>query len=351
MTQKKKKIGLAEVREAIFRGDFGPPGQRFPGVKALAAQYAIGMDRAQEIFRCLREEGVLMLVQKSHYLSHGRIPADSPLGKMRQERNLIALLADHLESYYIPTFADSAAACLAKEGYRLITCIIREDNYRQVVRELYDMGVQGFLVLLFPDVVNQISRVAYIPCTTSGYDCTGAGIDSIVSGGSEQAKYLADMMLEAGCERFFFVTPRRETLDEKATYKAFFGRLREKTGTIASDMVITEQEVKNNSAFLGQKLTACKGRIGIVCTNEQLTQRVMQCCMENKIPVPDKVMLAAFRTKSPMNQQNRNIITVEENIEREATEAVNTLLKRIHGDASPPKLITVEPKVINRLKE
>ncbi len=347
----KKKAVLTEIREAIYRGDFGPPGQRFPSVKALATQYSIGMDRAQGFFYTLREEGVLTLKQKSHYLSHGRVPSDSPLGKLRQERKMIALLADHLESYYIPSFADSAAAYLTKEGYQIILSIVQGKNYRGVIDELYNMGVKGLLLLVDSNSSEQISRDAKIPCVISGYDCTEAGIDSIVSGGSEQAKHLADMMLEAGCERFFFVTPRRETLLEKASYNAFYNRLLQKSKINVSDMVIAEKEVKTNSKFLQQKLSECSGKVGIVCTNEQLTQYVMRCCIENKISVPDKVMLAAFRTKSPMNQQNRSIITVEENIEKEAAECVALVLKRIRGDDSPAKLITVEPKVVNRLKE
>ncbi len=348
MSEKNKNL-LAEIRETILRGDFGAPGQRFLGIKALATKYSIGMDRAQRIYYALREEGILMLKQKNHYLSHGRIPSDSPLGKMRWERKTIALLSDHLESYYIPSFADSAVLHLQKEGFRILISIIQQNNYREVIEELYEMGVQGFLLLVNADFGVKIARDAKVPCVISGYECTAQGIDSVVSGGSKQAEHLADLMLKAGCKRFFFVTPRREVLEEKATYNAFFNRLSQKTDVNITDMVITDKEVRRNSKIFLQRLLEHKVKTGIVCTNEQLSQYVVRCCAENAISVPDEVMLAAFRTRSPMNQQNRSIITVEENIDIEAYECVSMLLKRIRGDDSPAKLITVEPMVLNRL--
>lgn len=345
------KLSYETIRQRIEQNEFGTPGQPFMSIKEFSRRFSIGMDKAQAIFFELRDEGLIKLCRKKHYLSHGVVLSDSPLGKLRQERKLIAILADHLESYYIPSFADSAAAYLTKEGYQIILTIVHEKNYKSPIDELYNMGVRGLLLLVDSNSSEQISRNSKMPCVISGYDCTEFGVDSVVSGGSEQAKHLADMMLEAGCESFFFVTPRRETLEEKATYNAFYNRLLQKSKTNVSDMVIAEREVKNNSNFLLQKLSGAKGKVGIVCTNEQLTQYVMRCCMENKISVPDKVMLAAFRTKSPMNQQNRSIITVEENIEREAAECVALILKRIRGDNSPARLITVEPKVVNRLNE
>ncbi len=350
-TKNADRITYESIRQRIKQDEFGTSGQLFMSIKDFSRTFSIGMDRAQAIFSKLRDEGLIKLCRKKHYLSQGVISSDSPLGKMRKERKLVALLCDHVESYYIPTFADSVAAYLTKEGYQIILTIVHEKNYKSPIDELYNMGVRGLLLLVDSNSSEQISRNSKMPCVISGYDCTEFGVDSVVSGGSEQAKHLADMMLEAGCESFFFVTPRRETLEEKATYNAFYKRLLQKSKINVSDMVIAEKEVKNNSNFLLQKLSGSKGKVGIVCTNEQLTQYVMRCCMENKISVPERVMLAAFRTKSPMNQQNRSIITVEENIEKEAAECVALILKRIRGDNSPAKLITVEPKVVNRLKE
>ncbi len=353
MTKHNHKCGinLDVVRSKILNNEFGMPGDRFMSIKTFAQTFSIGMDRAQEIFYKLREEGIIMLKQKNHYLSHGKIPSDSSLGEIRKERKIIALLSDHLESYYIPSFADSVVAHLAKEGYQTIFSIIQKNEYRQVLRDLYDIGIQGFILLSDSDTSRLFYHEAKVPCVMIGYDFTECGIDSVVSGGSEQAKKIADMMIEAGCEEFFFVTPNRKNLEGKVTYNAFFKHLSGKDRTNVSDMVITEKEIKNNSNFLLQKLAQCSGKIGIVCTNEQLTQYVMQWCLENKISVPDKVMLASFRTKSPMNQHRREIITVEENIEKEAAECVALILKRIRGDNFPARLITVEPKVINRLNE
>ncbi|MBQ7032584.1 MAG: substrate-binding domain-containing protein [Clostridia bacterium] len=341
---------LTEVRRQILENRFGRPGDKFIGIRDLAAMFSVRTSTAQDVFETLRDEGILMFSQKKYFLSHGIIPSDSPLGKMRKERKLVALLCDHVESYYIPTFADSVAAYLQKEGYSLTLSLVTETSYRQDLRSLYDMGVQGFLVLPQFSLINKICRIANLPCVTSGYDCTEAGADCILSGGSRQAEMLADMMLEEGCKRFYFATPTREILEEKAIYKAFMVRLYERNVKIESDLIIGESEVRNNLNFL-RKLLAKKEKIGIVCTNEQVTHRIMRWCDNNNVSVPKELMLAAFRTKSPMNQQRGEIITVEENIEKEAAEAAAVLLQRIRGDTSPPKVIVVEPKMINRIKE
>lgn len=341
---------LTELRQLIRENHFGRPGEKFIGIRELAASFSLQTCTAQEIFKTLRDEGLLMLSGKKHYLSHGIIPSHSPLGKLRQERKIIALLTDHLESYYIPTFADSVAACLRKEGYFLETFHVSEEERLKELRLLYDMGVQGFLVLMDLASSNAICQMSNLPCATSGYDCTAVGADSVLSGGSEQAKAVADMMIEGGCTRFFFATPRRDVLEEKSIYTAFLARLRER-GILYDSDIITDKELKNNLNFLHRRLRVENEKIGVVCTNEQVTQRIMRFCDEHRVSVPEKVMVAAFRTKSPMNQQRREIITVEENIEKEAQEATAVLLNRIRGDTSPTKLIVVDPKVINRIMD
>lgn len=342
---------LTEVRHQILTDHFGHPGERFVGIREIAADFSVQTKTAQDIFEVLREEGLLMLFGKKHYLSHGTIPSDSPLGKIRQERKWIVIVCDHFESYYVPTFADRVADYLKKEGYTVVIYLTTEATCRQDLLKLYDMGVQGLLVFAEYSLTHKICRMSNIPCVSIGYDCTEARADSVLSGGSKHAKRLVDMMLEQGCKRFYFATPRREMIEEKDIFKAFVDRLHERNVDLDSDIIITEKEVKNSWRFLCRKLFAKNEKIGIVCTNEQVTQRIVKCCGEDGITVPNEIMLATFRTKSPMNHEWQEIITVEENIEKEAVGATEILLKRIHGDRSPHKVIIVEPKVINRIEE
>lgn len=341
-----------EIRQRIADGEFGRTGEAFIGVRELASRFSIRTSTAQAMFQALQDEGVLLLFGKKYYLSCGIVPSDSPLGKKRQERKIIALLCSYLESYYTPTFSDSVTEYLKKEGYSTIAYISNETSCRQDVRMLFEMGVQGIIVLTDLALIHKIFHFSNVPCISIGYDCSNIGADSILSGGTKQAKILADMMVSEGCTRFYFVTPNRKKVQENSSiYNAFVEQLHERKVDFDIDLIITEIEVKNNMNFLSRKLRVKNEKIGIVCTNEQITQWIMRWCDENNVSVPKEVMVAAFRTKSPMNQHRREIITVEENIVKEAEEAVSVLLKRIRGDKSSPKVIVVEPKVINRIEE
>ncbi len=337
-----------EVKRRILSGEFGNPGERFIGVQELATQFSVRTATALLFCDMLREESLILAEKQKYFLSYGVIPREAPVRKYRRERKIISLLTAHVFSYYLPAFADSAAQYLEKAGYSLMVQYLTRDNYREIVRTGYDIGVQGFLVLLDQQMNYNICTNSYLPTVTSGIDLTMHGTDSVLSGGQKQAAHLAELMLDKGCEEFFFACPDGNGAQSLLICKAFEEKLLEKGITFNKENILTQYELSHNRRFCAKRLTETGTRVGIVCTNENLCNLLLLCCDENGISIPDKLMIATYRTKTILNRVKQGIITVEENIAREAEEAVRLLLERVEGSTAPPQCVTVDPIVMNR---
>lgn len=344
----KNMVIYEEIRRQILAGKFGSPGERFMGVKALASLFSVRTATALLFCDMLLEESLLLCEKQKYFLSHGLIPEGAPVRQYRKERKIISLLTAHLFSYYIPAFADNAARFLEKEGYSLIVQYLSQENYREIVRESFDMGVQGFLVLMDQQMNYTICTKSYLPSVTSGIDLTAHGIDSVLSGGERQAAYLAELMLEKGCTELFFACSDMDHAHSLPNFRAFEEKLRERGVPFREENILTKHTLTHNRRFYAKRLTEKGGRAGVVCPNEDLCNLILLCCDENNISIPERLMVATFRTKNAMSRANQGIITVEENIEREAAESVRLLMERVKGSAAPAQRVTVDPLVINR---
>ena len=76
--------GLVELIESeIKEGKFGLPGRRFPQTREIGEMYNVSLVTAHKVMVKLRERGIIELVGKKYYLTHGRVSKSSPLGKLK----------------------------------------------------------------------------------------------------------------------------------------------------------------------------------------------------------------------------------------------------------------------------
>lgn len=338
-----------EIRNQILENRFGRPGEPFIAVRELSNLFSMRTDTALGIFEVLREEGLIMLARKKHYLSHGLILPGTPLRRNRTERKLIALLATNIESYYFPAFADKIESLAQKAGYDIMVQHIKKENVSQRIQSVYEMGAQGVIAMAFSDVCLALCQKKILPTVLMGRDFTDFGVDCVLSGGKNETVGLVELMLEVGCEKFYFVCPGRDDAEKNAIFRHLRDALGKKNIIITTDDVISNSDFDCNSRRIGKMLSKTTGKIGIVCSNEPLCREVTRCCYENSIPFPEKAVISVFRTKTAFNQDYQGIISVEENLDKEAETAFTLLKTRMEGDMSPAKRVVVEPIMMNRM--
>lgn len=337
-----------KVKAQISEGVFGKPGEMFMHIREFALRYGMRTSTANRLFKELRDAGLIMLCKKNHYLSHGVIMPDTPLYAIRNKRNIISLLSTHMESYYLTSFADEMEKEVRKAGYQMMMQYVSHDTYEDVLKTAYEIGVQGFAVLTEPVLAERICRKSLLPCVMGGFDLTASGIDSVLSGGEKQAEKLAEMMVDAGCDRFLFALPSEGYTETSTVYRSFRRSL-EKQGFPKEEYVIlTTEDLMQKKRYCTRAFTMPSKKTGIICASEGLCNLTTAYCSENNISIPEKAIIAAFRTKSAFNREYHNVITVSENVEKEAAITVDLILKRIAGDTAPPQKIIIEPIAMQR---
>lgn len=341
---------IENIANEIRQGTFGSPGEKFMNVREFALRYKIRTSTANKIFEELRQSGLITLRKKNHYLSHGVVLSNTPLGRIRTERNMISLLSTHMESYYLPSFADRMEKELRKAGYQMIMQYIDADTYHDVLKTAYDIGVKGFAVLADMSLNKLICENTLLPCVTDGNDMTDRGVDCVLSGGEKQAVILADMMVDAGCTEFIFALSRVEHIETNSVYRTFREQLEKRGFPAEQHVILLEETLLKKRKYCAQKITS-GAKKGIICASEMLCNLITGYCMENNITIPQKAVVVAFRTKSAFNREHQNVITVSENVEKEAEAMVKQILRRIAGDTAPAKRIVVEPIAVHKMTE
>ena len=109
-----------EIKCEIETGIYGEPGKQFHSTRGLAKRYGCSLVTAQKVMVLLREAGVITLVGKKYYLTHGRVRKYTPYAKAQGERK--KLIGFHVTDIENPFFAalvkeaEQAAAKAALSG-------------------------------------------------------------------------------------------------------------------------------------------------------------------------------------------------------------------------------------------
>ena len=312
MMNQKLRMLTAQIAEEIRNGIYGPPGEPFVSVRALAAEHHISQESACKLLTALQKQYLIRLCGKHYYLSNGFVPPSSPYGTLlaNTRKPLLAYICNRLDSPFFSKLAKLLSSTASAHGYTLLTVSSNQFQHDgALVDEMLSLGVCG--IIANPSITPQAHEVyknCPLPLLTIGRDLSLDNADAVSVDNITAGKQAAEHLIEIGCSEFAYVG-LEHFLDADPRLQGFREHLRACGMSLPEDRMIAidEQRVDIESSHhtLGQ-FHAClknlpKGKkLGIFCYHDILAEEVIQKIkqtnhLQNRnYRIPDDIAIIGF---------------------------------------------------------
>ena len=341
------------LEKEILCGDFGPPGERFLSTRELAEIRRVSIVTAQRILVQLRARRLVELRGKQYYLTHGRVPKDSPLGQLAQTKsNLLGLHVTNIDTPYFSALAKAAHKSAEEAGYRLLTSV---SNYQpelesEILNTFVDIGAVG--VLTCPGIVAETGAMYNryrLPHVFLGRKPTQAFGEAVLAQNSNAAARMAEHFVEEGYQEFGYVGLEME-IRQDPRLNGFTDGLARSGFDLPSAHVLRVKAQSGDE--LVEEMEGYLKRLpkpaAVFCFHDLLAISLLQACRKLKLSVPRAVAVAGFDNLPNAMTASPPLTTVSYNIEDMAETAVRLLIAQIETGREKDISYYLEPSLIIR---
>jgi DNA-binding LacI/PurR family transcriptional regulator len=342
------------IRQEIIDGKFGIPGSRFLQTRDLAKQYNMSLVTAQKIMVELRDLGMIELIGKKYYLTHGIVPKSSPLGQIKNNDNhILGFHVTNIDNQYFGSLIHKATKHANALGYRVI---VASSNYKHkeelaVLNMFRDIGVSGVLSCpgLFDNTAELYSNYV-LPHVYIGRKPDGAIGDSVLVNNHAAGKSVARHFIEIGYKNFAYVGPRElhQNSDprflgfrEEITCQGFELPVENKFEVSVGDFTDTSR-ITSNFLYKLDEPTA------IFCFHDLIAVEMLNLCKQLNLNVPEDVAICGFDNLSVSRTATNALTTVGYRINEMARIAVNLLINQITSEVEGGVNYYIEPTIFVR---
>jgi|LSQX01.3.fsa_nt_gb LacI family transcriptional regulator len=342
------------IEQEIKEGKFGLPGERFLTTRELAQVRGVSLVTAQQILVNLRQKGIIELIGKKYYLTHGRIQEKTPYKKQKKcESRLIGLHITNLESEFFASLAKAAEICARAEGYRVL---IASSSYgyeeeMDILNTFREIGVAG--VLSCPGTSEKAETLYenyVLPHVFLGRKPKSANAEGVLVNCFPTTCNIAAHFISKGFKNFAYVGLNQLRRGEDIRLTGFKeGLLRE--GYVLEEENIILVDAKNipeDFKSVHRFLRNIKQPTAIFCFHDLLAVRVLKLCHELKIAVPERVAIAGFDNLPITLNTSPSLTTVSYRTDEMAQTAVRLLIDQIKTGKESNTNYYIEPSLIIR---
>jgi len=342
------------IEQEIKDGKFGLAGERFLSTRELAKVRDVSLVTAQRILVKLRGRNIIELYGKKYYLTHGRIPSKSPLGKLRNnDSKLLGLHITNLESQFFASLARAVEVCAQAEGYRVLiaSSLYKYEEEKNILNTFRRIGVSG--VLSCPGTsenTNSLYGNYMLPHVFLGRKPQGANAEGVLVHDYPVARNIASHLISKGFKKFAYIGLEElyRGLDSRLAGFAE-GLLREGYELKEANIIRAKADsMKTISRSLENFLRGLQEPTGIFCFHDLLAVEVLKSCRKLKISIPEMVAVAGFDDLPIASNTTPPLTTVRYRVREMAQTAVQLLINQIKTEKENNTNYYIEPSLIIR---
>lgn len=329
------------LRSLIGAGAFGAEGENFQTVRSIAEQYGVALVTAQKVVKILRDEGFIRAEGKRNVIT--------ALAGGSQRR--LGFLATMPDNPFFATLARHITENAAERGYEVLCAYSSYDLERE--KKLLEMfqreKVAG--VLACPADVRH-SGAAYsscgIPLVFLGRKPSDNEADAVLPENFSAGQAVARHLWDCGAKSFAYVGLRDYDCDPRL--QGFRSGLAELGGELPDTALAFADNLDWDSAILNfiKVARSLPRPAGIFCFHDLLAARLMRALSAEGMRIPEDILVVGFDDLPLAAELTPALTSVAYPLRQMAELAIDRILKRIHGDSSPPCVHLLEPRLTIR---
>ena len=343
------------LRDQIESGSMGPSGSRFFSVRACAAAYDCAYVTAFRAFERLRENHLLMLMGREHYVTTGVCAHDTPLYEQFGKRckRICGLLVNELNNSYYTQQIVFIQNRLREHGYDLLVMMNESDMDLECkqLKMLLEMGTSGILYFPHSKFKNlAIYEHCPLPVIALGRRIQGFTRSTISVNNNLVGRLAALHLIGRGYEDFLYIGIKQypNMVDERGN--AFEERFIESQISFSSRNIFyfDPQNLTETLQKLSRRIAAIRVPTGVFCYHDNIAVELLRLCVMQGIDVPNQIGIIGCDNLDVTLSTTPKLSTLSYPYDGIAELAVETLLQEIESGQSNAAHINISPEVIAR---
>jgi len=221
---------------------------------------------------------------------------------LRRTNTIGLVLPDLLGEFFSELMHGVDTAARDSNMHLMVIRAVGPEGEEAVCEEFLGSGTVDGLIFMISQLddraVNQLARYKN-SLLVIDRDLGDLGIDNVLvdnrSGGYEATAHLID---EAKAQHLIFIGGPERNVDSRDRYLGFMDAMRRSGMTPAEDHFFTTDysydSACETTTKLLQRISASKGRWGVVAANDSLARGVIDTLLDNGIGVPEKVAVVGY---------------------------------------------------------
>ncbi|MEW5817466.1 MAG: substrate-binding domain-containing protein, partial [Spirochaetota bacterium] len=244
-----------------------------------------------------------------------------------------------------------------KEGYSLMLCISYEDPEKQLkeVKLLEQKHVDGIILFFIgkeseADAIWELKRRNY-PLVLIDRYIPSIDTDYVVSDNFKGGYIAAEYLINKGHKKIGLLMEPEKVTSTRERREGFKEALHNH-GIILRDDYIKQSQIrreKNGYTCLNDFMDMNEPPTAILIISEESTIGALEAVKDRGLTVPNHISIIGYDDSEHIFQLLEPPVTaVKQQVFEMGRKAGEILLKRIHGDKSPPYKVFLTPKLIER---
>ncbi|MBO4303559.1 MAG: substrate-binding domain-containing protein [Lentisphaeria bacterium] len=327
---------LKKLHRELASGKLGLPGSAFLTVRELSSSEKISLKTAFRIIRTLREENLIRREGRSYKI----LRVSPALSGVRRNNMLIGFVATCLESPFFAKLACHAEEMAHSAGASLI---IASSNYdfeteKERLGMFVKQGVSGIMICPWAATEKEEAfyRTLSVPFVLLGRKLQTLSCDAVLVDNLKAGARMAHHLYGEGIREFAYIGQAGKLQD--ARLSGFRAGLME--NSVPEKMLkccfldINSPQACRKTILALLKKRSGK-RLGIFCYHDLFAVKVILCCAELSIKIPEEVSVAGFDDLPAAKEIFPPLTSVSYPVSEMARIAFETLYAKIRFGSSP----------------
>lgn len=317
-----------ELRNEIASGAFGESGSPFLTTRGLCDYKNISLKTAHRIINMLKDDGMLELQGKRHFICRTDSKPESA-----DDKKLIGFLVTNLENPFFAGLAGHIQDFAREAGYELIIAASGYDAMQE--RDQLEMfcrqQVSGILACPWATDDNEEFYCGLpVPFTLIGRKLKTRDADAVLVNNNLAAQSVADHLIAEKFKHFAYIGPAGLQRDPRLT--GFRASLFEQGYDLPEENILqlsnsnAEADISKIATFIKEKSHT---RTGIFCFHDLFAVRALNVCHSLNISVPARIGLVGFDNLPVASEVFPPLTSISYPVREMAQIAFNILLGKL----------------------
>lgn len=336
----KLKDELKLAREDILKGSYGQSGEEFMTVREYAAKRNISYVTAHSVFVKLREQNLLTLVGKKHFVTSGVVGQDSAIRKrLGSARPIVGLHLNDISNPFFGMLAQRLESELFKSGFELLIITSNFNPEREIsaLKYFLELGAAGIISNPGQGKASDYYKTYALPSIF-----IGRGIDdknTVLVNNYESGMTAAKHLLKQSYNKFAYIGLQHLSPASDSRLRGFRHHMNEQGYELAEENIfyVSDSNITSYTScknFL-KKITG-QDKVGIFCYHDIIAAEMLVYCKLFNLNIPNQVGVIGFDNLQVAHMTNPSLTTFSYNYALLAQTAVKMLESLI---ANPAKSI------------